>query len=97
MLKVLACETSKCYEKKKAETKISKIMDKYAQLKRFHDDRRPQFYIYVFIYDNTQTMPLEKHLPSTKKVGVNYKKISAPGPIPKIGLDVVTYVQRIIS
>ena len=38
MLKVLIVEASKSYKNKKPETEKSKIMYKYAQLKRFHHD-----------------------------------------------------------
>ena len=60
-----------------------KIMYKYAQLKRFHHDHRLQVYMYDFMYVNPQTMQVEDHSPATKSFVVNYKKISATGPIPK--------------
>ena len=75
MLKVLTDEASKGYEKKKMDTGGSKIMHKYAQMKRFCHDQRLQFYIYGFIYDYPQTMPVEGHFTYTKKKVVNYKRI----------------------
>ena len=62
MLKVLTDEASKGYKKKKHETKPSKIMYRYAKLKRFCRDRQLQVYMYVFMYVDTETIPVEVHL-----------------------------------
>ena len=49
MLEVLTGEASKGYKNKNRDRMI-KIMYKYAQLKRFHNDRRLQVYMYAFMY-----------------------------------------------
>ena len=59
------------------------MMDKYAQLKRFHHDRQLQVYMYAFMYINHQIMPLEDHFIATKTFLMNYKKISTPVTVPK--------------
>ena len=65
------------------ETELSKIVDKYAQLKRFHHYLRLQVYIYSSIYADPQTMPVEDHFLSTKIFVVKYKKMSTPETAPK--------------
>ena len=37
-------------------------MDKNAQLKRFHHDRRLQIHVYYFMHVYPDTMPVEDHL-----------------------------------
>ena len=49
-------------------------MDKYAQLKRFHNDSRIQVYMYAFIYVDPKTIPVEDLFFATKNIVVNYKK-----------------------
>ena len=39
--------------------------------------------MYVFMYVDPDTIPVDDHLPYTKTVFVNYKKMSTPGPVPK--------------
>ena len=83
MLKFLTCESSKGYEKKKPDTERSKIMYKYAQLKRCYHDQQLEAYIFAFMYVDSKTVPAEEHFPNTKIFVVNYKTISAPGTVPK--------------
>ena len=83
--------------KKLTETEQSKIMYKYAQLKRFYQDRRLQVYIYDLMCVYPETIPVEDHFIDTKLSVVNYKKMSTPGPVLKIGLDLVTYFQNMNS
>ena len=64
MLKVLTDEASKGYKKKKHETKLSKIMYRYAKLKRFCRDRQLQVYMYVFMYVDPKTMAEEEYFPA---------------------------------
>ena len=75
----------------KTETLRSKIMDKYAQLKKFHHDRRVQVYMYAFMYVYPDTIPLWGHFTATKTFVVNYKKMSTPGSVPKhwLGLNYI--------
>ena len=82
MLKVLTGEASKGYNIKN-ETEQSRIMDKYSSLKRFHHERRPQLYMYVFMYVYPQTIPAEDQFFAIKNFVVNHKKISTPGTVPK--------------
>ena len=58
-------------------------MDKYTQLKRFHNDQQLQVYMYDFMYVDPETVTMEDHFPATKPFFMNYKKISTPGPAPK--------------
>ena len=58
-------------------------MDKYAQLKRFHHERRLQVYIYDFMYVDTKTMPVDELFIASKKFVENYKKMSTIGLVPK--------------
>ena len=69
--------------KRKTETKWSKIMDKYAQLKRFHCDYQLQVYMYAFMYVDSETMSVEDHFLAAKKFVENYKKISTLVPVTK--------------
>ena len=57
-------------------------MYKYALLKMFHHDRQIQFYMYAFIYVNSDTMPVEEFFQLQFFVE-NYKKFSTPVPVPK--------------
>ena len=83
MSKVLTGESSKGYKKKQVETEWSKIMYNCSQLNMFHHDCQLQFYMYAFMYVDTETIPVEGHFPATKICVVNYKKISTPGTVPK--------------
>ena len=58
---VLAGKASKGYKNNKSETGRSKIMDKYALLKRFHRDRLFQVYMYAFVYVNPDTIPMKEY------------------------------------
>ena len=49
----------------KTETKRSKIMYRYAKLKRFCRDRQLQVYMYVFMYVDPETIPEGKYFPDT--------------------------------
>ena len=49
----------------KIRDKTIKNMDKYALLKRFHHDLRLQVYMYVLIYVNPETMPVEEYFTAT--------------------------------
>ena len=61
-------------------------MDKYAQLKRFHQYLQIQVYIFSYMYVDTKTIPVEDNFTATKTFVVNYKKISTPGIVPKYWL-----------
>ena len=58
-------------------------MNKYAQLKRFHHNRRLQVYIYDFMYVDLEPMPVEENFPDTKEFVENYNKMLNSGPFPK--------------
>ena len=81
----------KVIKKKKIETEESKIMDKYSQLKSFHQRCQLQVYMYAFMYVDTDTLPMEDMLFE------NYKKCQLQDQSKNIGLDFVTYVDNIMS
>ena len=58
-------------------------MYKYAQLKRFHHDRRIQVYMDDFMYVDTEKMPVEDHFTSYNYFGCELQKISTPVTVPK--------------
>ena len=58
-------------------------MDKYSQIKRFHNSCQIQVYLYGFMYVYPGTMEEKKHFPSTKIFVENLKKRSTPVPVPK--------------
>ena len=58
-------------------------MDKYAQLKIFKHDLRPQVYMYAFMYVDPEKKQVEDNFPAIKKYVENYKKMSTLGPVPK--------------
>ena len=58
-------------------------MYKFAQLKRFCHGCRLQLYMYVFMYVDPETMPVEVHFPATKTFVVDYNKMSTQGRVPK--------------
>ena len=66
-------------------------MYKYAQLKRFHSDRRLKVYMYDFMYVDTQTIPMKNYFPASKIFVVDYNEMSTPGPVPKhfLGLSCI--------
>ena len=72
-------------------------MYKYAQLKRFHHGHHFKVYMYAFMYDDPKTMPVEDHFTNTKCFVVNYKKCKLQDQYQNIGLDLVTYIQKIMS
>ena len=72
-------------------------MDKYTQLKRFHDEFRLQLYMYDFMYVNIKTMPAEDHFPATHIFLWTISQLQLQEQFQNIGLDLVTYVQNIIS
>ena len=74
--------------KRKTETERSKIMYKYAQLKRLHHDLRLQVHMYAFMYIYPYKMPVKDHFSSTKTCVVNYKKLSTPVPATKSWLGI---------
>ena len=67
ILKVLTDESSKGYKRKKPQTKRSKFMYKYSQLRRFYHDGQLQVYMYAFMYVDPDTMLEEENFPDTKK------------------------------
>ena len=77
-------------QKEKSETNNNK-KDKYAQMKRVHYDCQLQVYIYAFMYVNTEKMAEKNCFTGTKRFFERYKKMSTPGPVPNIGLDLVAY------
>ena len=68
------------------ETERSKFMDKYAQLKRFHNDLQLQVYMYAFMYADPGKFSVEDHFPDTKHFALNYNNNSIPGTVPKYWL-----------
>ena len=52
-------EASKGYKKKIPEIERPKIIDKYAQMKRFNYGSQIQVYMYAFMYAYTETIPEE--------------------------------------
>ena len=66
-------------------------------MKWFHCDRQLQFYTYAFLYINPKTVLEEDHFLGTKIFVEKYKKMSTPVKLQNIGLDLVTYVQKIMS
>ena len=50
MLEINTGESSKASKNEKSETEQYRTMYKYALIKRYHHDRRCQFYMYAFIY-----------------------------------------------
>ena len=61
LLELITGESSKVYKKKKTEIERSKIMDKYEQLKMFHNGRQLQVYMYACVYVDPDTIPVESH------------------------------------
>ena len=53
--------------------------------------------MYAFMYVDPETIPAEDNFPATKNFVDKYKKISTPGLVPKIALDLVTLVQNIMG
>ena len=49
------------------------------------------------MYVNHETISEEEHFPYTKTFVENYKKMSNPGPVPKTGFYLVTYIHNIVS
>ena len=58
-------------------------MDKYSLLRRFHHDLRLQFYMYDFMYVDTETIPVEDYFPDTQTSVDKYRKMSTPVPVSK--------------
>ena len=83
MLEILTGEASKGYKNKTSEIELSKTMDKYALLNRFHNGRWLQVYMFSFMYVDPKTMPVEDCFPATKIFVDEYKKMSTQGPVPK--------------
>ena len=52
-------------------------------MKRFHNDRQIQVYMYAFICVKPETIPEEDNFPDTRTFVEKYKKRSTPGPVPK--------------
>ena len=57
--------------------------NKNALMKRFHNDRQIQVYMYAFICVKPETIPEEDNFPDTRTFVEKYKKRSTPGPVPK--------------
>ena len=74
------------------ETEQSKFMDKYAQLKRFHNDLQLQVYMYAFMYVDPETMPVKDNFHPNKTFVVNYNKMSTPGPVPERWIE-LSYIR----
>ena len=72
-------------------------MDKYTQLKKFQHDLRLKVYMYAFMHVYPETILVEDHFPAIKKYVENYRKCQLQDHSQKIGLDLVTYVQKIMS
>ena len=83
--------------KEKSELERSKIMYKYAQLNRFHRDCQLQVYMYYLIYVDSRNVPVENHFIVTKIFAANYKKCQLQEHSQNISLDLVTYVQKMMS
>ena len=87
MFKVLTDESPKGY-KKKNEDRAIKIMDKYAQLERFHHDLWLQFYMYDFMYGDNQKVPVGNHFTSTKHFLWNTRKSELQDQSQNIGVKI---------
>ena len=83
--------------KRRYDTEWLKPIDNYAKTKRFHYDRQFHAYMYDFMCVYYETMveetifQIQKHmLQTTRKFQLQYQS-------QKIGLDLVTYIQNILS
>ena len=56
MFGIMTGGASQGYKKEKSEIEISKTIDKYSQMKRFHHDHHIQVYMYALIYLDTDTV-----------------------------------------
>ena len=83
--------------KRKTDTERSKIMGKYAQLKRFHYDLRLQVYMYAFMYVDNETIPRKTIFLLKKRFLGSTRKFQPQEQSQKFGLDLVIYVQKIMS
>ena len=52
-------------------------------MKKFHNDRQIQVYMYDFMYVYTETIPEEIYSLDTRTYDENYKNGSTNGPAPK--------------
>ena len=95
MLEIMTSEASKG-SKNKARDRTIKY-DKYVQMKRFNNDQHLQFYMYDFMYVDTDTITEEEYFSSTRNIFENYKKMSTPGPVPKYWILFCYIFQKIIS
>ena len=57
-------------------------MDKYAQLKKFRRERRPQVYMYALKHIDPETIPVEDYFPDTKQILITAWNLNS-SPIPK--------------
>ena len=72
-------------------------MDKCDLLKRFNRDLLLQVSMYTFVYVNPETMPVEEYFLSTKNLLITTIKCQPQNRYHNIGLELVTYVQEIMS
>ena len=63
----------------------------------FYHDRWLKFYMYDFRYVYFYTIPEEDYLTATKKFVENYRKVQLLDQSQNISLDLVTFVQKIMS
>ena len=72
-------------------------MDKYAQLKRFHNDLRLQVYMYSFMYVDQEKMPVGEHFLAKKCLLITTRKCQLQDQSQNIGLNLFTYIHNIMS
>ena len=72
-------------------------MDKYALMKMFNHDRRLQSYMYVVISVDPETIIVEDYFPTTNKFVENTRNFQLQYQYQNIGLDSVSYIQKIMS
>ena len=88
-------ESSKGYKKKSQIHNDKK--DKYALIKRFHYFPRLRLYIYDFMYVDPKKMAEEYYFPDTIFLLKTTRKCQLLDKSLKIGLDLVTYVQKVMQ
>ena len=55
-------------------------------MKRFYQEQQLQVYMNAFMDVDPETIPEQEYFSATKIIFENYKKMSTPGPVPKIWL-----------
>ena len=94
--KLLQVKQKKVKRRKIRDRTIKK--DKYAQMKRFHYELQLQVYMHDFMYVYPETISKEDYFPATFLLLLKTTRTcQLQDQFPNIGLDLVTYVQKIMS